>query len=91
MLAIAYTSFAFCARSIFNKQKNLEPDQTKLQETIQKLLINNETKLPQHIKALFEEEQNCKSPKTSISKPSSGSLRSSTLSSQDIIKINAVT
>ena len=45
MLIIAYTSFAFCARSIFDRKKDLEPEKAKLQEVIQGIQIGSKDKL----------------------------------------------
>jgi hypothetical protein len=58
MLIIAYTSFAFCARSIFDKKENLKPNPIKLQEVIQDLQIGigseNKLLLCQKIQTIYE-------------------------------------
>ncbi len=42
MLSIAYTSFSFCARSIFDKKINQEPDNLKLQKDLKILPIKQD-------------------------------------------------
>ncbi len=93
MLVIAYTSFAFCARSIFDKKKDLEPEQSKLQEVIQGIQTGSKNKslLWQNIKTLSEESSNIKqdpSPKTIIySNPSRPLINSTSISTDSVISI----